>query len=299
MFGRRRYGTPLHAWARPKRSRLPRMPRGSAEWSAALSKGSNWIRGGIVAFVVWIAGSSLVGAIVPPPLPDLAATNGVLSVEGVVMPRLEHWALWRPNPGLDRPWIYYAPGSTGKPPTTISIYAPVVTERIAAITAEAGAGTLNREQYLERIIAAWVADTEDSTSIPTPTLSPITTGVEGERIELASLLEFDEPFAWSPPVATPAPSTVASPTPTPAESPAAENDNGLGPILALPATGPDTEQRVVVKIALYLPSVASFDSPGLQRMLVIALSYDASMSSADAANVEQGFRRIINSIEFP
>lgn len=308
MFRRRRYGTPLHPWARTKRFRLPRLPKGGDEWRTLLRQGSTWVRGGLAAFALWIAGSLLVGALTPPPLPDLAATENQLQVEGAVMPRLANWALSRPNPGLDRPWIYYAPvGQVGKPPATISIYAPVITERIAAITAEVGVGTLNREQYLERIIAGWVADTEDDTSIPTPTLSSITTGAADERIELATLLTFDTPFPWAPPVFVPSPSPSAgestdpsaSPSATPAPSASPSTDNGLGPIQILPLTGPATEASVIVKIAAYLPSASSFDAPGKQRMLVIALSYDASLPAETIKELEEGFALLIRSIEFP
>ena len=276
-------------------------PKGDA-WRELLRQGSTWRRGGIAALALWIGGSLLVGALTPPPLPDLAATESQLQVEGAVMPRLSNWALSRPNPGLDRPWVYYAPvGEAGKPPATISIYAPVVTERIAAITAEVGVGTLNREQYLEKIIAAWIGDTEDDTAIPQATLSPITTGVAGERIELATLLTFDTPFAWAPPtfVPSPSPSGSALPSPSGTPKPSGGTDNGLGPILALPQTGAASTTQMVVRIAVYLPSAAAFDAPGKQRMLVIALAYDASLPPATVKALESGFTVLIRSIEFP
>ena len=56
---------------------------------------------------------------------------------------------------------------------------------------------------------------------------------------------------------------------------------------------------MVVRIAVYLPSAAAFDAPGKQRMLVIALAYDASLPPATVKALESGFNVLIRSIEFP
>jgi hypothetical protein len=292
MFRRRRYGTPIHPWTRQRRFRLPRIPRSREAWSALVRTNGFWPRAIATVFALVIGGSVLGSAVAPAPLPDLAARDGQIVVDGAVLPRLRNWAMYRPTPGLERPWILYAPGGeAGSPPATITIYAPVVTELVDDIIARNGEGSLDRETLLVKILEAWASDPTTSLDIPAPSFSPITSGVGGERFELAVRVDFASPFPYAP--------VTASAAPTPSASASASTDTTVGPLLALPTRGEPTDQQVMISLAAYLPSVDAFDAPARQRMLVITLTYDASLPADRIAAYQAGFEALITRIQFP
>ena len=294
MFRRRRYGTPLHPWARQRRLGMPRIPRSREAWSALVRTNGFWPRAIATVFALVIGGSVLGSAVAPSPLPDLAARDGQIVVDGAVLPRLRNWAMYRPTPGLERPWILYAPGGeVGRPPATITIYAPVVTELVDNIIATSGEGALDREALLVRIVETWAVDPSAALAIPAPSFSPITSGVGGERLELAVRVNFAGDFPYAPA----APVTSATPSASPNAS--AATDTTIGPLLALPVRGEPTDQRVVILLAAYLPSTDAFDSPARQRMLVITLAYDASLPADRIAAYQAGFEALITRIQFP
>lgn len=315
--GMSRYGTPLLPWARRRRSWKPRRPRNAAEWQAALSRPFNYVRGTAVIVVVWIAISSVAGFIAGPPVPKLDLfTSRSISVDGAYIPRPVNWALEsNTETGLLRPWILHAPGKNNRPPTTITIYTPVVTSLVTEILKRNGESSIDSRDLLKLIVEEWKTgfDRDNLGSLPAYKIDPVLSAGNGETNEFGLLVTFpDTTFPYAPntgkgtasptPAATPelspgaSPAASASPTSVPSSS---SSSYLTEPIRAYPVLGTETEARMIVKMAIFIPSSRDFSTAALRKMLVMTLSYDAALEPALKTQVESVFAKMTSELLFP
>lgn len=307
----RRYGTPLHPWARRRRSLIPRRPRSSREWQEALQRPVNYLRGSIVFLLLYIAISSAVSFVVGPPIPKLDLfTSRTIAIDGVYIPRPVNWALeGNTETGLLRPWILHAPGKSNRPPTTITIYTPVVTSLVNEILLRNGEGSIDRRELLRLVVEEWKAGfaRDNLGTLPAYQLDPVITAGNGVTNEFGLLVTFpNTTFPYAPNTNSATPSATAASTATPvassSQTPTPSTTPGsylTEPIRAYPVLGTATDAKMIIKMAVYIPSSRDFTSAALRKMLVMTLSYDASIDPQQRLEIESAFARMTSELLFP
>lgn len=296
----RRYGTPFPPLTRRPLIPRPHLPKGAEAWRASLRRGGTWARLVLVVGLLAVIGSILGAVLATPARPHLDLQGAPVVLGTVVLERPLGWALAAEVPDLSRPVVIFAPqADASTPPVTITLYAVDASAGYEA--ALKAAGNTSPSDY--DLLVSLVTDYTGQAKIPMPAMARNTynTTVDSSLVRVDLIATWQDPFPWQPataltPVTTPAPgSSGASATP--------EANPTIRP-LAYPELGsPVPGQEMVVVEAYYLPEGAFFagtaqDATVFRKMVVMTLSYPASLDPEVAAEARTAFDRVASSISF-
>lgn len=302
----RRYGTPLPPLARRPLIPRPHLPKGKVAWQASLRRGGTWARIVLVVGLLAVFGSILGAATATPARPHLNLQGEPIILGTVVVERPLGWALAAETPDLTRPIVIFAPQPEDKtPPVSITIYAVDATAGYEAALSDATATGSAPSDY--DLLVSLVTGYCEQAKIPTPAMTRNTynTTLTSSIVRVDLIATWPSPFPWKPAEVgdivetspTPIPTLGAGVTPTPEP---VETTRPLSyPDLGSPVPGQD----MVVVEAYYLPDGNFFSGTGqdgklFRKMVVMTLSYPASLDPEVAAEARVTFDRVASSISF-